>query len=122
MSTGCPSATSAEAVKSLWISYVKSNDAFVSNDGYITINRADMAGKPSGNPNTSIGTQTIPNGVVDFDDLVYFASAWIAYYSTSHSLNPYADITGTTGSGSPDGVIDFGDLVAFANSWIVYNS
>ena len=117
---GIPSANSPEAVKSLWISYVKSNDAFVSNDGYITINRADMAGKASGNPNTSVGTQTIPDGVVDFNDLVYFASAWIAYYGPTHALNPYADMKGT--GSAPDGVIDFNDLVAFANNWIAYYS
>lgn len=115
---GIPSATSADAVKSLWISYVKSDDTFLSQNGYITINRADMAGKVSGNPSTTVGTQTIPDGVVDFNDLVYFASAWIAYYGPQHTLNPYADITGP--NGHPDGVIDFNDLVAFANNWIAY--
>ncbi len=115
---GVPSASNPEAVKSLWISYVKSNDEYLSNEGYITINRADMAGAGSGNPNTSIGTQTVPDGVVDFNDLVYFASSWIAYYGSSHTINPYGDITGP--SGHPDGVIDFNDLVAFANNWIAY--
>ncbi len=115
---GIPSATSADAVKSLWISYVKSDDTFLTNNGYITINRADMAGATSGNPNTSVGTQTVPDGVVDFNDLVYFASAWIAYYGPTHALNPYADMTGP--NGHPDGVVDFNDLVAFANNWIAY--
>ena len=77
-----------------------------------------MAGAPSGNPNTSVGTQTVPDGVVDFNDLVYFASAWIAFYGPTHALNPYADITGP--NGHPDGIIDFNDLVAFANGWIAY--
>ncbi len=117
---GIPAATNAEAAKSLWISYVKSDDSFLSNNGYITINRADMAGKASGNPSTTVGTQTIPDGVVDFNDLVYFASSWIAYYGPTHQLNPYADITGP--NGHPDGVIDFNDLVSFANSWIAYYS
>ena len=115
---GIPSANSADAVKSLWISYVKSVDTYVSSDGYITINRADMAGKASGNPSTTVGTQTIPDGIVDFNDLVYFASGWIAYYGLNHSLNPYCDIKGA--GASPDGVVDFNDLVAFANNWIAY--
>jgi len=82
------------------------------------MNRVDFAGAPSGNPNRSVGTQTVPDGVVNFEDLVYFANAWIEYYEPSHLLNPYADITGP--NGLPDGKIDFYDLVAFANGWIAY--
>jgi ABC-type phosphate transport system substrate-binding protein len=117
---GIPASNSADAVKSLWISYVKSNTAYITTNGYILMNRADMAGAPSGNPNTSVGTQTVPDGKVDFSDLVYFASAWIAYNSPAKTLNPYADITGP--NGHPDGAIDFNDLVAFANGWIQANS
>ena len=117
---GIPSANSADAVKSLWISFVKSNDAYLTSTGYLTMWRDDMASATAnaGNPNTSVGTQTVPDGVVDFNDLVYFASAWIAFYGPTHALNPYADITGP--NGHPDGIIDFNDLVAFANGWIAY--
>jgi ABC-type phosphate transport system substrate-binding protein len=117
---GIPSANSADAVKSLWISFVKSNDAYLTSTGYLTMWRDDMASPTAnaGNPNTSVGTQTVPDGVVDFNDLVYFASAWIAFYGPTHALNPYADITGP--NGHPDGIIDFNDLVAFANGWIAY--
>ena len=117
---GIPASNTAAAVKSLWISYVKSNNAYVTTNGYILMNQADMAGAASGNPNTSVGTQTVPDGKVDFSDLVYFASAWIAYNSPAKTLNPYADMSGP--SGHPDGAIDFNDLVAFANGWIVANS
>ena len=114
---GIPSANSAAAVKSLWISWIKAHDEYLERDGYITMNRIDFAGKSSGNPNPS-GTQTIPDGMVDFSDLVYFADAWIAYYGPNNLLNPYADITGP--NGVPDGKIDFNDLVAFADHWIAY--
>jgi ABC-type phosphate transport system substrate-binding protein len=115
---GIPSANSADAVKSLWISFVKGNNVYLTENGYLTMNRDDMAGASSGNPCTTAGTQTVPDGVVDFNDLVYFASAWIAFYGPTHALNPYADITGP--NGHPDGIIDFNDLVAFANNWIAY--
>lgn len=115
---GIPSANSPAAVKSLWISFIKAHDDYLVNDGFITMNRVDFAGAPSGNPNRSVGTQTVPDGVVNFEDLVYFANAWIEYYEPSHLLNPYADITGP--NGLPDGKIDFYDLVAFANGWIAY--
>jgi len=114
---GIPSANSPAAVKSLWISFIKAHDEYLVNDGFITMNRVDFAGAPSGNPNSSVGTQTVPDGVVDFNDLVYFANYWIAYYETGQ-LNPYLDISGS--GGLPDGKIDFHDLVAFANHWIAY--
>ncbi len=90
---GIPAANSPSAIKSLWISYVKSRRHHTSlANGYISMNIADMAGATSGNPNTSVGTQTVPDGKVDFNDLVYFASAWIAYNSPAKTLNPYADM------------------------------
>jgi ABC-type phosphate transport system substrate-binding protein len=112
---GIPSATSSAAVKSLWISWIKAHDEYLERDGYITMNRIDFAGAPSGN-NGATGTKTIPDGKVDFADVVYFADAWIAYYSSNNLLNPYADISGP--NGLPDGKIDFHDVVAFADHWI----
>jgi hypothetical protein len=79
------------------------------------MNRIDFAGAPSGN-NGATGTKTIPDGKVDFADVVYFADAWIAYYSSDNLLNPYADISGP--NGLPDGKIDFHDVVTFADHWI----
>jgi ABC-type phosphate transport system substrate-binding protein len=110
---GVPASTSASAVKSLWISYVKAHPTFLSDNGYILMNNDDMAGASARNPNTSVGSQHAPDGKVDFNDLVDFASYWIAYYGSSHQLNPYDDM-------NADGKIDFNDLVAFANNWIVY--
>ncbi|MCL2643386.1 MAG: hypothetical protein FWD52_07770 [Candidatus Bathyarchaeota archaeon] len=122
---GIPAANSPEAVKSLWISFIKAHDEYLTKEGFITMNRVDFAGprtgagnSHSGNPNSSVGTQTVPDGVVDIFDLVYFTNAWIAYNSNAKQLNPYVDISGS--AGLPDGKIDFYDLVAFTNGWIAY--
>lgn|GEM_PF-1807805 len=117
---GIPSANNAEAVKSLWISFIKAHDEFLVTDGYITMNRIDFTGAPSGNPNPSVGTQAVPDGIVNIQDLIYFANAWIEYYGPNRLLNPYVDISGP--NGLPDGKIDFYDLTAFANHWITYYS
>jgi ABC-type phosphate transport system substrate-binding protein len=114
---GIPSASSAAAVKSLWISFVKSDPDFIAREGYITMNRIDFAGAPSGNTDLTKGTQTVPDGSVDFYDITYFADAWIAFYGTSNSLNPYADITGP--HGRPDGQVGFEDVTSFADNWIL---
>ncbi|MGD6850474.1 MAG: hypothetical protein ACQCN6_00260 [Candidatus Bathyarchaeia archaeon] len=112
---GIPSADSSAAVKSLWISFVKSDPTYLSAEGYITMNRADFAGKPSGNPCTTAGTQTLPDGAVDFNDLLYFSGTWTAYTGPNKILNPYADF-------NADGKVDFNDLLGFSGAWAAYNN
>jgi ABC-type phosphate transport system substrate-binding protein len=112
---GIPSATSSAAVKSLWISYVKSDPTFLTDNGYILMNRADMAGASASNPNTSVGTQTVPDGKVDYNDITYFVSAYILYNGPQHLLNPYADF-------NADGKVDYSDITAFVSDYIAANS
>ena len=114
----------------VWIAYMRlpgttqnGTSDFVNDQYYIELSPADMAGgqvidanlqphTPSANQ-----TQTIPDGKVDFSDLTYFASAYIAYY-TQHIYNPYADM-------NADGKIDFNDvklfITAYENYFITYN-
>ncbi len=54
------------------------------------------------------------DGVVDFNDLIGFANAWIAY----NSNQPWSNVADLNN----DGKVDFNDLILFANAWIVYNS
>jgi ABC-type phosphate transport system substrate-binding protein len=112
---GIPASNTADAVKSLWISYVKGNDAYLTSNGYMTMNRADFAGATASNPSTTAGTQSVPDGKVDFNDLLYFSSAWVAYNGPNHTLNPYVDI-------HADGKVDFNDLLGFSSAWSAYNS
>jgi len=104
-----PSATNPEAVKSLWISYVRAHPEFLSQNGYITTNLIDFAGTPSGNTG-STGTKSIPDGKVNFTDLLYFTSGWAAYAGPNRVLNPYLDL-------NADGKIDFRDLLLFTSNW-----
>jgi hypothetical protein len=54
------------------------------------------------------------DGVIDFNDLIGFANAWIAY-NANQPFNHIADLNN-------DGIVDFNDLILFANAWIIYNS
>jgi len=54
------------------------------------------------------------DGVIDFNDLIGFANAWIAY-NNNQPFSHVADLNN-------DGKVDFNDLILFANAWIVYNS
>lgn len=54
------------------------------------------------------------DGIIDFNDLIGFANAWIAYYN-NQPWNHVADLNN-------DGKIDFNDLILFANAWIIYYS
>ncbi len=54
------------------------------------------------------------DGVIDFNDLIGFANAWIAYYN-NQAWSTGADLNN-------DGKVDFNDLILFANAWIVYYS
>jgi hypothetical protein len=54
------------------------------------------------------------DGVIDFNDLIGFANAWIAY----NSNQPWSHVADL----NHDGNVDFNDLILFANAWIVYNS
>ena len=57
-------------------------------------------------------TQSYPSGVVNFNDITYFVTAYIAYYN-QHTYNPYADL-------NADGSINFNDITAFVSTYISY--
>ena len=112
----------------VWIAYMKEGNTtqsgksdFVADNNYVELDRCDMAGgsmiDSNLQPYTPIGgqTTTIPDGKVNFRDLTYFVSAYIAYYNGSpvHTYNPYADM-------DANGKINFNDLKAFVSTYIAY--
>ena len=126
----------------VWIAYMRSTNttnlsdsskpfsgssSFVNDQAYIEMISADLAGtspidgalKPHGVSQGLLSTQTqaIPDGKVNFRDIVYFVQAYIAYYN-QHIYNPYVDI-------DANGRINFNDLVRFVSCYehfIFYNT
>ena len=114
-------------VEGLWIAYLKqpdgwdANTSYLVHEDYIDLFRADMAGGIVYNstlqPETHLlptQTQSYPDGKVDINDIRYFVSAYLNYYSNG-IYNPYADM-------NADGKIDFNDIVAFALNYIYANT
>jgi hypothetical protein len=111
---GIPAADSLDAVKSLWISFVKSDPAYVSENGYITMSLADMAGNPADNPSAAAGTQTLPDTYVNHLDVNYFVQAYIQYNAAETGtgpLNPYANL-------NIDLAIDHYDINRFVQAYV----
>jgi ABC-type phosphate transport system substrate-binding protein len=110
----------------VWIAYMKEGNTtvagtsdFVNDQSYIELDRDDMSGGAVLNgalgvqtPSLAPGqTQSIPDGKVNFHDLSYFVSAYIAY--SNGVYNPYADM-------NADGKINFNDLKLFVSTYIAY--
>jgi hypothetical protein len=95
------------------------NPNFVTANDYMYIPRAAMAGgqvlDSSLNPYTpSAGqTQVVPRLTVDSNDFFYFMDAYIAYYGSSPTYNPYADI-------NADGSINGNDFLGFMGAYVYY--
>ena len=91
---------------------------FVADQNCIPLNPDDMSGghviDSNLNPYTPLSgqTQTIPDGKVNFNDLVYFVNAYIDYYKY-HIYNPLADL-------NADGRINFNDLTLFMQNYVQY--
>jgi hypothetical protein len=109
----------------VWIAYMRLHGTtqngtsdFVNDQSYIELDPADMAGGQVIDSNLNAytplsgQTQTIPDGVVNFKDITYFVSAYIAY-NTKGIYNPYADL-------NADGKIDFNDIKLFVADYIAY--
>jgi ABC-type phosphate transport system substrate-binding protein len=109
----------------VWIAYMRMpgttlNGAsnFVNDSSYIVLNPDDMAGgqviDANLQPHTPLPgqTQTIPDGKVNYADITYFVSAYIAYY-TKGIYNPYADL-------NADGKINFNDIKIFVADYLAY--
>ncbi len=117
--------TGPNLAEGVWIAYLKadagtagSNPNFVTDNNYMAMPRAAMAGgqvlnSALGNYSPLAGqTQTVPRLVVDANDFFYFTDAYIAYY-TNHVYNPYADITA-------QGTINCGSFLAFLSYYVHY--
>jgi hypothetical protein len=93
---------------------------FAADQNYIPLDRDDMAGgKVLDSTLTAYTpeagqTQTFPTGQVNFNDISYFVTAYIAYYA-NHIYNPYADL-------DANGNINFNDISLFVTDYIAYYS
>jgi len=109
----------------VWIAYMRlpgttfgGTSNFVNDQSYITLNPDDMAGgqviDANLQPHTPLPgqTQTIPDGKVNYADITYFVSAYIAY-NTKGIYNPYADL-------NADGKINFNDIKLFVADYLAY--
>ena len=91
---------------------------FVADNNYIQVFPVDMAGGPPVDPSlnkvtTAPGqTQNFPDGQIAFNDIAYFVSGYIQYY-TRGIYNPYLDI-------NADGKISFADIQAFVHLYLQY--
>ena len=117
--------TGANLAEGVWIAYMKadagtagSNPNFVTDNAYMAMPRAAMAGGQVLDSNLASytplagQTQTVPRLTVDANDFFYFTDAYIAYY-TNHVYNPYADITA-------QGTINGGSFLAFLSDYVYY--
>ncbi|MCW4005178.1 MAG: substrate-binding domain-containing protein [Candidatus Bathyarchaeota archaeon] len=123
---GIPTTTSDDYVKSIWVSYLRlptnynSTASLLESNGYIPVNRADMAGGQVLDAElqpyiTAAGqTQQYPDGAVDFEDIIYFVQSYLRFYS-DNELNPYANM-------NADATVDFNDILLFIQSYIAYYS
>jgi hypothetical protein len=105
------------AVKARWISFVRANmSKYVAANGYIPIPLGDFTSGgstavPCSNDPSIPQHPNLPDGRVNLYDLTYFADGYIAYHSTSSTINPYCDL-------NADGRVNFDDVLAFADSYI----
>jgi hypothetical protein len=123
LTAGVPTVGSADAAKSVWISYMRLPDPtnpnylgsyasspnlnFISQEGYINILRDDFTSANSlGNEARPGQTQYAPDNLVTPLDLYYYAGA----YSTPGPLNPYVDL-------NADGVISPQDTYIFTANY-----
>ena len=117
--------TGPNLAEGVWIAYMKldagivnGNPNFVTDNAYMAMPRAAMAGGAVENSAlatytpTSGQTQTVPRLVVDANDFFYFMDAYIAYYA-QHVYNPYADVTA-------QGSINGGSFLAFMADYVYY--
>jgi hypothetical protein len=91
---------------------------FSADQNYIPLDRDDLAGNPVVDSTLTAytpeagQTQTFPTGQVNFNDISYFVTAYIAYYA-NHVYNPYADL-------DANGAINFNDISLFVTDYIAY--
>jgi ABC-type phosphate transport system substrate-binding protein len=106
---GLPVAGTPEAVKSIWISYIRAHPEFLEADGYIPMPRIDFTGASSGNTGAT-GTKTVPDKIIDYRDTMYFVQAYQSFFATT-VLDPYADL-------NADGTINYLDTLVYVAEYI----
>ncbi len=109
--SGIPDKASEGVLKAQWISFVKMHPEYITENGYIGILRSDFVGGASTPDTVNPVHSSLPDGKVNFADIVYFVDAYIAYNGGSHPVNPYADF-------DANAVIDFSDIVKFVDGYI----
>ena len=126
LTNGVPS-VGADSARAVFVSYIKDNPHFLTDQGYNAMWRGDMTSPQtgsgsiwSGNPNPNIGTQHFPDGQVSFYDVTYFVSTYILCNGVSGKVNPYGDLTSPSNPGNPDGQITFEDVAAFIANYNHY--
>jgi phosphate transport system substrate-binding protein len=110
---GVPPKTGEDSAKALWISNVKNNQTLIEENGYISMLRADFAGGAVPNLPAGVTHPSVPDGVVNYNDVNYFVNAYILCDSLGQ-LNPYADF-------NSDGQINYNDVNAFVFEYIANN-
>ena len=100
-------------VKEMFINYIQNDTALLNSYGLNATRAGDISGIPS-NAAYQGQTQSFPDGIVDFNDIVSFINAYIQYYQYNSGIcNPLADFNCSV-------KIDFNNIVDFINSYIEY--
>lgn len=108
-----PHINSPGALKAQWISFVRSDVIFITDNGYIPVPRGDFTGGNASPDTVAPMHATLPDGKVNFSDLLYFVSGYVQIRQGADSkIDPYCDF-------DADGDIDFQDLLDFVSSYVI---
>jgi ABC-type phosphate transport system substrate-binding protein len=111
-----PHVNQPAVIKAKWVSFVRANPAFITDNGYITLPPGDLTSStvPCSNDHTAPIHANLPDGKVNFDDLLYFVSGYVYDHMplADRKLDPYCDF-------NADGQVNFDDLLLFVNSYVV---
>ncbi len=108
-----PRLSSPGILKAQWISFVRSDVSFINDNGYIPVPRGDFTGGSASPDTVAPFHATLPDGKVNFDDLLYFVDGYVlARQGADSKLDPYCDFDADTD-------VDFDDLLSFVDSYVV---
>lgn len=112
-----------EKVVEQWIAFVKNNGTevlptdivgshdYITDQGYINMWRGDFT-SAGPKPDPAGHHPALPDNKVDYNDVIFFADAYIAYTKAS-TVHPYADFDANY-------VIDYFDILGFLTSYANY--
>jgi ABC-type phosphate transport system substrate-binding protein len=113
---GVPNKDSQGALKASFISFVKMHPEYINQAGYLRMWRSDFTGTaatPFAAQDSGALHPSLPDDKVDSNEVAYFVDAYIAYWGSSHLINPYCDFNG-------DGRVDSSDVASFVDGYIAY--